>query len=175
MMWRIHPGGFMDKLSWIKDLVRSEQKIEEAGEVDFLAGFDADIELKRATYDFMQDLKAAFIESASAFNQLKGSSLGSIKIYGVSKTEADFMLFRNGHKLIFCVKEPGLVVVSTYAMNNQLTPAGVAAGARPANEDQLKAFWGPFGELQWTYRDQPLKIDYLVRYYVTRFARDSIK
>lgn len=165
----------MDKIRWIKDLVRAEQKVEEVGEVDFSAGFDANVELTQATYDFMQDLKAAFIESASAFNQLKGSALGAIKIYGVSKTEADFMLFRNGYKLIFSVKQPGLVSVSAFSVTNQYVQQAQTGGSLSAAEDQLKAFWGPFGELRWTYRDQPLKIDYLVRYYVTRFARDSIK
>ena len=32
-----------------------------------------------------------------------------------------------------------------------------------------------FGDLVWTYQEQPVKVDYLVRYYLTRFIRESAK
>ena len=101
----------MDKIQWIKDLVMAEQEMEESGVVDFAAGFDPEKELERETIDYLQDLKAAFIESAAAFNQLKASTVGNIKIYGISRTKADFMIFRNGFKLIFALKRPGIVDV----------------------------------------------------------------
>src|SRR4051812_1889016 len=95
-------GGIkMDRISWIKDLVLAEQQMEDSGIIDMSAGFDAEKELEDATIEFLADLKTGFIEAASTFNQLKGSALGTIKIYGISKTRADFMLFRNGFKLIF--------------------------------------------------------------------------
>lgn len=163
----------MDKLNWIRELVRSEQEMEEAGVVDFSAGFDPQSDLEEATLDFMNDLKAAFVEAASAFNQLRGSTLGNIKIYGISKTQADFMLFRNGHKLIFSVKESGLIHVTHSSVSSHYIPGQSVSGT--SQPESLQAHWGAFGELKWTYRDQPLNIDYMVRYYMSRFARDSAK
>src|SRR5690606_6995671 len=107
---------FMDKLSWIRGLVQSEQQMEEAGVVDFSAGYNPHVELEDETVDFMNSLKAGFVDAASAFNQLRGSTTGSIKIYGISKTKADFMLFRNGHKLIFSIREAGTIRVDTNAV-----------------------------------------------------------
>jgi hypothetical protein len=66
----------VEKLSWIKDLVLAEQQMEEAGVVEMEAGFDPSRQLEESTLDFMHDLKACFIEAASAFNQLKGSAHG---------------------------------------------------------------------------------------------------
>lgn len=169
----------MDKMQWIKDLVKAEQAMEETGVIDVTAGFDPSKHLKDATFDFMRDLKASFVESAATFNQLKGSTLGTIKIYGISNTVADFMLFRNGYKLIFTVVGPGLLNVRFNTIGNQFFPQpqvdGSASMKEPSNGDVLKASWGAFGELNWTYDGKPINLDYLIRYYLTRFIRESTK
>lgn len=164
----------MDKLNWIRELVKSEQDMEEAGVVDFTAGFNPQSELEHATVDFMNDLKTAFVEAASAFNQLRGASLGNIKIYGISKTQADFMLFRNGHKLIFSIREAGLIQIMHNAVAGSYIPGQGPISSQDSIEN-LQAHWGAFGELKWNYREQPINIDYLVRYYTSRFVRDSAK
>ena len=170
----------MDKLSWIKDLVRAEQKMEESGVVDFGGGFDAGQLLFSESIAFLEGLKNTFIEAASSFNQLKGSTVGRVKIYGISNTQADFMLFRNGFKLIFALREPGVISIRFHYVGSGFVtmPAATDNGAKvPAseNEDTLFARWGAFGDLAWTYQDQPVKVDYLVRYYLSRFIRESAK
>lgn len=168
----------MDKLGWIKELVRAEQKMEESGVVDFGAGFDPAQLLVSESIDFLNQLKTAFVEAASSFNQLKGSAVGRVKIYGISNTHADFMLFRNGFKLIFALKEPGLISIRFHYVGAtfvQVPAASDNGQVVPQEEDQLQARWGAFGDLVWTYQEQPIKIDYLVRYYLTRFIRESAK
>jgi hypothetical protein len=163
----------MDKLSWIKELVQAEQQMEDAGIVDMTAGFDPDRQLDEATIDFLNDIKLLFVDAASAFNQLKGSTLGHIRIYGISKTKADFMLFRNGYKLIFNMRHAGLVTVSYSAAVTHYVPG--SNKEETGNQDILKADWGAFGQLNWTYNGSPIQMDYLVRYYMSRFVRDSAK
>lgn len=169
----------MDKLAWIKDLVRAEQKMEESGVVDFSFGFDPQQILISESIAFLNNLKTAFVEAASSFNQLKGSSVGRVKIYGISNTHADFMLFRNGFKLIFSLKEPGVIGIRFHFVGAgfvQVAPASDNGAKVPAaEEDTLIARWGAFGDLVWTYQDQTVKTDYLVRYYMTRFVRESAK
>jgi hypothetical protein len=123
-------------------------------------------------------LKTAFVDAASSFNQLKGSTVGRIKIYGISNTHADFMLFRNGFKLIFSLKEPGVLGIRFHYVGAgfvQVNAASDNGQKPPSEEDVLIARWGAFGDLVWTYQEQPVKTDYLVRYYVTRFIRESAK
>ena len=168
----------MDKLTWIKDLVRAEQKMEESGVVDFSNGFDPHQILVSESIEFLNVLKTAFVDAASSFNQLKGSTVGRIKIYGISNTHADFMLFRNGFKLIFSLKEPGVLGIRFHYVGAgfvQVNAASDNGQKAPSEEDVLTARWGAFGDLVWTYHEQPVKTDYLVRYYVTRFIRESAK
>ena len=168
----------MDKLGWIKDLVRAEQKMEESGVVDFTVGFDPHQLLFNETIEFLGGLKTAFIEAASSFNQLKGSTVGRVKIYGISNTHADFMLFRNGFKLIFAMKEPGVIGIRFHYVGAGFVqvPAATDNGLKPpSEEDMLTARWGAFGDLVWTYQEQSVKADYLIRYYMTRFIRESAK
>lgn len=147
--------------------------MEDSGVIDMTAGFDHEKQLEDSTIDFLNDLKLAFVEAASTFNQLKGSTLGHIRIYGISKTRADFMLFRNGYKLIFNMRQPGVVAIQYSAAVAQYLP-----GQNPTQElgqDHLTAQWGAFGQLNWTYNDRPIQLDYLIRYYMSRFVRDSAK
>ena len=168
-----------EKIDWIKELVRAEAEMEESGMVDFSAGFDPERELNHATIEFMNDLKTSFVEAASTFNQLKASAVGRIKVYGISNTNADFMLFRNGFKLIFSVLRPGRVLVKFMHIGNSVIPGAVAGEAASdrdlAGEDVLESRWGAFGDLLWVYRDHEVKLDNLVRYYMTRFIKESAK
>lgn len=164
----------MEKLSWIKELVLAEQQMEEAGVVEMEAGFDPERELERETLEFIQDLKASFIEAASAFNQLKGSTHGHLRIYGISKTKADFMLFRNGYKLIFSLRQAGVIAVTYSAAGAHYVP-GTVRPDEPEPRDMLQATWAAFGQLTWTYNGHPINMDYLIRYYVSRFVKDSAR
>lgn len=166
----------MEKLNWIKELVQAERQMEEAGVVDMEAGFDPNRQVEEATLDFITDLKAAFVEAAAAFNQMKGSTLGQIRIYGISKTKADFMLFRNGYKLIFSMRQPGTILISYSTAVAQYVPGQNPAVPEDAKAaDMLRATWGAFGQLIWTYNDHSINVDYLVRYYMSRFVKDSAR
>ncbi|MGE0525809.1 MAG: hypothetical protein AB7G93_17735 [Bdellovibrionales bacterium] len=161
-------------MSWIKELVLAEQQMEESGVVDLEAGFDPGRQLEEATVDFINDLKAGFVEAASAFNQMKGSPHGHLRIYGISKTKADFMLFRNGYKLIFSMRQPGLITVAYSSAGTHYVP-GTAKPEDNQATDNLRAAWGAFGQLVWTYNDHTINLDYLVRYYMSRFVKDSAR
>lgn len=166
----------MSQIDWIKDLVLAEQKMEDSGLID-LSSSDQDKILEEQTLECLRDIKTAFVETAAAFNQLKGSSLGTTKIYGISNTQADFMLFRNGYKLIFSMRRPGEIEIyhSLIGSHFLANPGAEAAPMGGTDKDVLKAQWGAFGDLNWHYKNMPVRIDYLVRHYFTRFIRESAK
>src|SRR5262245_54239455 len=93
-----------DRLNWVRELVKAEEQMEETGIVDMSVGIEDQRFLVRESVQFLLLLKNEFIDATNAFNQLKTSPLGRIKVYGIAKTEADFMLFRNGFKMIFTLK-----------------------------------------------------------------------
>ena len=167
----------MGEMDWIRELVRAERKIEETGMVYMSTGLEEHT-LKSETVTFLLNIKNLFVDSASLFNQMRGLSIGGVKIYGISNTEADFMLFRNGYKLLFSLKQPGTVSVRFAYQGTSIMPKTNRESPRfqdTTNEDFLEAKWGPFGELQWIHRNQPINLRYLVKYYLSRFIKESTK
>ncbi len=170
----------MEKISWIKELVKAEQQMEESGLVDMSFGFDADKILVHETIQFLLALKTEFVDSSTSFNELKPSAIGRIKIYGIAKTHADFMLFRNGFKMIFSLKAPGQISIRFNFIGTNYIPAqGTQEVAQSASnimdEHIVEAKWGAFGELIWTYQNLPVKLEYMVRHYLTLFIKESSK
>ena len=170
----------MEKISWIKELVKAEQQMEESGMVDMTFGFDSDRIIVEESIQFLLALKTEFVDSSVSFNELKPSALGRIKIYGIAKTHADFMLFRNGFKMIFALKAPGQVSVRFNFIGSNFIPTpGIPESTQAAtnvmDEHIIEAKWGAFGEIIWTYQGLPLKMEYMVRHYLTLFIKESSK
>ncbi len=171
----------MEKISWIKELVKAEQQMEESGLVDMSFGFDNDKILVTESVQFLLALKTEFVDASSSFNELKPSALGRIKIYGIAKTHADFMLFRNGFKMIFSLKAPGQISIRfNFIGTNYIPSPGMGDGAQGAttnvmDEHMVEARWGAFGEITWVYQNQPVKLEYMVRHYLTQFIKESSK
>lgn len=170
----------MEKISWLKELVKAEQQMEESGMVDMSFGWDPEKALVQESIQFLLKLKTEFVDSSSSFNDMKPSALGRIKIYGIAKTHADFMLFRNGFKMIFSLKNPGQIAIrfNFIGANYIPTPGAPETQNHQSNlmdEHMVEAKWGPFGEILWTYQGQPFKMEYMVRHYLTLFIKESSK
>ena len=159
-----------DTNNWIKELVRCESDTDASSQGAFSEDINpSESELAEHSMEFLKQLRTAFSAQFADFNRLKGFS-DNVKIYGVADTEADFMLFRKGHKLVFSLKEPGLINVQM-KFNDQILNT-LVSGQPP---DIIKGEWGPFNELRWTYNNQAININYLIRYYITYFVKNSAK
>jgi len=99
-------------------------------------------DLQEKTHEFLRTLKDNFVDYTTAFNNMKNSTIGGVKIYGISNTATDFMLFRNGYKLLFSAIAPGRIVMSSKSKLQLFTqPRG--SGLAPASEEYLEANVGP--------------------------------
>ena len=170
----------IDRVSWIKELVKAEHQMEESGMVEMGSGMDRDRVLTHATLQFMLNLKNDITDSSNAFNELKTSPVGRIKVYGIAKTHADFMLFRNGFKLIFSLKAPGQIGIRFNFIGTQFATAPGATESSQTVKDLmgehiLQASWGPFDEILWTFKGQNFQQESLVRHYMSLFIRESAR
>jgi hypothetical protein len=171
----------MEKIDWIKDLVRAEKQMEDSGLVELHAAFDPQRVLAYDSLQFLLKIKAEIVDSISAFNELKNSPLGRIKIYGIAKTHADFMLFRNGYKMIFSIKGPGQIGIRLNFIGSSFMPSSghinpsLQETQNVIDEHILESSWGAFGEVIWTFKGQPIKIDYMVRHFMSIFVKESSK
>ncbi|MEZ0390862.1 MAG: hypothetical protein ACAH59_01510 [Pseudobdellovibrionaceae bacterium] len=168
-----------DRIGWIRELVKAEEQMEESGLVDMGSGTDTDRLLVQESLNYLQQLKTEFIEAATAFNELKASPLGRIKIYGIAKTHADFMLFRNGFKMIFALKAPGQISIRFNFIGPNYMPSqipSVSNTAAPMMEEHvLEAKFGPFNELTWTFEGQTVRSQAVVKHHMTLFIKESAK
>ncbi len=168
-----------DKMSWIKDLVKSEEQMEETGVVDLSSQEDPERFLVEETVEYLQDLKNAFVDASSTFNEMKVSPIGRIKIYGIAKTVADFMLFRNGYRMIFSLREAGKISIKFNFISANYVPSAIptsqTSNAPLMDEHILEAKVGAFQEVEWSYKGGPIRIDNVVRHHITLFVKSSNK
>lgn len=167
----------MEKVRWIKELVNADQQMEKSVLIDMNLGFDTQRILVNETIQFLLGLKTDFADACSNFNELKPSALGRIKIYGIAKTHADFMLFRNGYKMIFSLKSPGVISIRFHYVGQNYIPSPTATEQATVvmEEELVEAKWGAFEEVVWTFNNQPVKPEYMVRHYLTLFIKDSAR
>jgi hypothetical protein len=164
--------------TWIRELVAADEQIEKSVMIDMNLGLDTQRILVNESIQFLLKLKNEFAESAAGFNELKPSVLGRIKIYGIAKTHADFMIFRNGYKMIFSIKAAGVISIRFHFVGNMAIPQPNGSNEKVTivmDEQLLEAKWGAFEEVLWTYKAQGFKIPYLVRHYLTLFIKDSAR
>ena len=167
-----------DRIQWIRELVNAEDQMEESGMVDMGTGMDAQRTLVQETLHYLTQLKNEFIEASTAFNELKTSPMGRIKIYGIAKTAADFMLFRNGFKMIFSLKAPGEISIRFNFIGPNYLPAQTPAISNTATmmeEHILHTQEGPFGEVSWCFKKQPVRLAAVVKHHMTLFIKESAK
>lgn len=161
--------------TWIRELVSADEQIEKSVMIDMNLGLDTQRILVNDTIQFLLRLKTDFAEASATFNELKPTALGRIKVYGIAKTHADFMLFRNGYKMIFSVKNAGLISMRFHYVGNLAIPNPTQKEQVTIvmDEELIEAKWGAFEEVLWSYKGQSFKPEYMVRHYMTCFIKES--
>ena len=153
--------------------------MEDAGVVDMGTSADPERALVVESLQLLQNLKTELIEAATAFNELKASPVGRIKIYGIAKTAADFMLFRNGFKMIFSLKAPGQVSIRFNFIGPHFiptqTPSMMNSAQAMMEEHMLVAKPGAFNDVTWTFQNEPIKMASVVKYHLSLFIKESAK
>lgn len=168
-----------DRIGWIRELVKAEENMEESGVVEFGNKAETERILVQESLLFLQNLKNEFVDASSAFNELKSSPLGRIKIYGIAKTHADFMLFRNGFKMIFSLKAPGQISIRFNFIGPNYIPSQIPTAQQsntPMMEEHiLEAKIGAFDDIQWLFQGQSVKLQNVVKYHLSLFVKESAK
>lgn len=168
----------MTQLEWIKELVASEDKSIESGIIDINPQYLQQRLLVQETLNFLIELKDKFTDAITMYNDLKSSPIGKIKIYTIAQTHGDFMLFRNGYKMIFSLKDPGTIAIRFNFIGSQILSTAQIAESKINSkilDDQfLVAKFKAFNELVWTFQEQEFKVEYLIKYYLSLFTRESL-
>ena len=163
-------------VSWIENLALEEVNMEESGIIRFNDHLNTQQILEESSLAFVNKMKDRFEFYVSLFNQYRSNreNTRAIKVFRISNTVNDFILFRNSLKLIVARRAPDVVSIGF------LSNTGGLYSPRLANENQsihaiheIKAHIGPFNTISWRFQGEPVEVEPLVKYYLTEFVKNS--
>lgn len=164
---------------WIETLAQDEINMEETGIVNFSEHLDPMHLLETSSVEFMEKLKEKFEVYTEKFNELRthhSDKSKSIKMFKISNTINDFMLFRNSLKLVVARRSPDVISVGFLSNSGGL----FAARLNFENDSQskiheIKATIGPFNDIKWKFQGENVDLDSLARHYLTEFIKHSAR
>lgn len=157
---------------WLKRLVDNETELLRTGAGDFISHQDHRKVVEEASLEFMQELKEEFLNCVDLFNSYRGGSHlpNSVKIFNISNTQADFILFRNTMKLV--VSNPALGVINFAFVNRANTFTKAPVKTKKEGYDLIAQLY-PFNDLAWTFHGERIDVEAVVRYLFTEFVKSS--
>lgn len=166
-------------LKWIEMLAMEEINMDETGIVHMNEHLDPNILLEESSVEFMNQLRDRFEVLVTRFNEFRGSSKAgaTIKLFKISNTVNDFMLFRNSLRLIFSRKSCDIISISFLINGKDLFAPRMSSddylGSSPAHE--IRAHVGPFNNITWRFAGEPIDINALCKHYLSEFIRNSAR
>jgi hypothetical protein len=164
--------------TWIENLALEEFNMDESGIIHIHDHLNPIHLLEESSIELMNEIRDKFELYVAKFNQYRGEqSHAHIKIFKISNTVNDFMLFRNSLRLIFARKANDLITIGFLANGKDL----FAARLRPEDPmgagalHELRAHLGPFNKIEWRFQGELIDIDTMVRHYLSEFIRQSAR
>ncbi len=154
---------------WASQLAFHERRLEKEGTVDYGLPFKRQEMLGEKTKEFGRLLQATFRKQIELFNQSRKSPAHSIHIYKISRSDEDFLIYRNGIKLIISSQRAGRITLS---FNQYLAPN---SRSESLGHVELEAVWGPFDQLYWSYKGERVQLMDIVRYFLSELAFQSFR
>lgn len=164
--------------NWIENLALEELSMEESGVIHLNEHLSPEILLEESSIEFMDQIRERLELYVNKFNQYRGSvgSSGHIKIFKISNTVNDFMLFRNSLRLIFARKANDLITIGFLSGRDGIFSARLAGQEKTDYHQSLhevRAQIGPFNDIEWTFKGDEVKVDSMAKHYLSEFIRNS--
>lgn len=163
-------------VSWIESLAMEEVNMEESGIIRFHDHLNTQQLLEESSLNFVNKLKDRFEFYTALFNQYRSNRDNSraIKVFRISNTVNDFMLFRNSLKLIVARRAPDVISIGFLSNNGGLFAARLGSENQSVHAiHEIKAHVGPFNNITWRFQGEPIEVEPLVKYYLSEFIKNS--
>ena len=163
---------------WIESLAFDEINMDEAGVVDFNEHLDPQTFLEEDSIKFMNIIRDLFEVYVTRFNECRGgpNSGAQIKIFKISNTVNDFMIFRNSLRLIFSRKASDLIVISLLANGKDIfAPRLNDTNQGHITHHEVCASIGPFNSIKWKFQGEEVNTRAMVKHYLMEFIKNSAR
>jgi len=158
---------------WLEALAVDEINLEETGIIDFNDHIDPSLSLEESSIEMTEALKELFEIFVTKFNRYRGDATKEIKMFRISNTVNDFMLFRNSLKLVISRKAQDLIQVGFMGNNGGYFTTREEDTNSFKTFHELRASTGPFNDIIWRYQDEKINPQALVKFYLTEFIKQS--
>lgn len=154
---------------WIHEIARAEASPEVDALYQLQRTTGPEQAIEESTVEFLTDLRAYFQEYVRIFNSLSeaGKKFSEIKIFNLTQGAADFMLYRNGIKLIVANHTHGVIQISY----DKHVVSGAMSDQHVPQTEELLAQIGAFGSVHWTYRSERVESEQVAKHFFTEFTR----
>lgn len=164
---------------WIEGLALDEINMDESGIVNINGHLNPELLLEEASIIFMNDLRDRFEAYTTRFNEQRARKLSNsaIKLFKISNTVNDFMLFRNSLRLIFARKSYDVISIGFLANGKDIYGARLSFNDQfgSTNIHEVRSHLGPFNKITWRFNNEVVDVDALVRHYLTEFIVNSAR
>lgn len=172
----ISPSPQKISTTWIENLAIEEINMSESGVIDIHDHLNPIHFLEESSIHFMNELRDRIEFYISKFNQYREQRpSGHIKIFKISNTVNDFMLFRNALRLIFARRANDIISIAFISNGKDLLAPRLklndSFGGEGAHE--IRAHVGPFNEITWRFQGEIVNKDAMVKHYLSEFIRQS--
>jgi hypothetical protein len=164
--------------TWIENLAIDEINMEESGVINFNEHLNPIRHLEESSVELMENIREYFEIFVTKFNELRkgGDNSSSIKIFKISNTVNDFMLFRNSLKLVIARKSPDVITLGFLSNSAGVFSARLSDEPQVKNEiHELRAYVGPFNNISWRFQGEVIELEALVKHYLTEFIKHSAR
>lgn len=162
--------------SWLEQLALDEINMEETGVVH-IQKTDPEKMLEEASVKLMAELKDLFELYTHKFNEYRNQygSEQNVRIFKISDTINDFMLFRNSLKLIVARRSADTISIGFLSNSGGLMAARLGTETSEQKIHDVRGHLGPFGHITWKFQGNDVNFPALVRHYMTEFTQLSAK
>jgi len=162
--------------TWIENLAIDEINMDESGIIDIHEHLNPIHFLEESSINFMNELRDLVEFYLDRFNQYRGAqSQGQIKIFKISNTVNDFMLFRNSLRLIFARKANDVISIAFISNGKDLLAPRLTMSDSfgPEGVHEIRAHIGPFNDISWRFQGEVVEMKSMVKHYLTEFIKQS--
>ena len=155
---------------WIHEIARAEASPEAEALYQINRSSGPAQAIEESTVDFVTDLRGYFQEYVRILNSLSdgGKKFSEIKIFNLTQGAADFMLYRNGIKLIIANTTQGVIQL---AYDRHAISGGPASDLQVPQAEELLAQLGAFGSVHWMYRSEKVESEQVAKHFFAEFTR----
>ena len=162
--------------TWIENLAIEEVNMTESGVIDIHEHLNPLHFLEESSINFMNEIRDLIEKFVARFNEYRGHQTGQhIKIFKISHTVNDFMLFRNSLRLIFARKANDLISIAFITHGKDLLAPRLQGQDTFGMEGvhEIKAHLGPFNKITWRFQGEAVDREAMVKHYLTEFIKQS--